>query len=82
MTTTTKRGLIILALDALTFIAGFGGFILLVGSAGALERCGISESQWFVQSVIAFGLMGLGFFIAKVREVLMRYFRSLYKNNK
>lgn len=81
MTTTAKRNLKLFCLDVLTFIFGFGGFLLMIGSAGALERMSISAGQMWLQSFIAFGMILIGFGIAKFREVLENYYRRLNKNN-
>ena len=80
MTTTAKRNLKLFCLDVLTFIFGFGGFLLLVGSAGALERMSISEGQMWMQSFVAFGMMFIGLGFAKFRVVLKNYYRRLNRN--
>ena len=53
----------------------------MIGSAGALERMSISAGQMWLQSFIAFGMILIGFGIAKFREVLENYYRRLNKNN-
>ncbi len=78
MTTNTKKAIVLLILDIIVFVLGFGSFLFIVGTAGALEHDSITGLQYVVQSIVGFCGLLLAIGVYKVSE----YLRRIFKNNK